>query len=56
MQMFYTVGREAEDGESGALDQGEEIDKNMDVIHGWIVKTGTVMCHITMFQSMRDHI
>lgn len=43
MEIFYTVGREARDGKSEALDQGEETDKNIDVIQGWIVKTGTVM-------------
>lgn len=55
MEIFYTVGREARDKKSEALDQ-EETDKNMDVIQGWIVKTGTVMRHIIMFHSMRDRI
>ena len=39
IEILYTVGREAEDGKSGALDQGEETDKNIDVIQGWIVQS-----------------
>lgn len=53
MEVADSVCGEAGGGH-GALGQGEEAEKSTDMIQEWMVKTGGVMCHITLFQSTRD--